>query len=71
VLVGNSHPLYDHEDQDHGMEREGEDKTGMDIRFTDVAAYRLSTRSSISPSGSVRTQPESSLRPTNTHSADV
>src|ERR1700722_12419851 len=37
VLVGNSHPLYDHEDQDHGMEREGEDKTGLDIRFTDVA----------------------------------
>jgi hypothetical protein len=40
VLVGNSHPLYDREDEDHGMEREGEDKTGSDIRFTDVAAYR-------------------------------
>jgi hypothetical protein len=40
VLVGNSHPFYDHEDQDHGMEREGEDKTGLGIRFTDVAAYR-------------------------------
>lgn len=40
VLVGISHPLYDHEDQDHGMEREGEDKTGLDIRFSDIAAYR-------------------------------
>jgi hypothetical protein len=40
VLVGISHPLYDREDEDHGMEREGEDKTGLDIRFTDVAAYR-------------------------------
>jgi hypothetical protein len=40
VLVGISHPLYDHEDQDHGMEREGEDMTGLDIRFSDVAAYR-------------------------------
>jgi len=40
VLVGNSHPLYDREDEDHGMEREGEDKTGLDIRFSDVAAYR-------------------------------
>lgn len=40
VLVGISHPLYDREDQDHGMEREGEDMTGLDIRFSDVAAYR-------------------------------
>jgi hypothetical protein len=40
VLVGNSHPLYDREEEDHGMEREGEDKTGLDIRFSDVAAYR-------------------------------
>lgn len=40
VLVGIAHPLYDREDQDHGMEREGEDKSGLDIRFTDVAAYR-------------------------------
>ncbi|MDW5264670.1 MULTISPECIES: hypothetical protein [Acidobacteriaceae] len=41
VLVGISHPLYDREDQDHGMEREGEDMTGLDIRFSDVAAYRV------------------------------
>ena len=40
VLVGISHPLYDHEEADHGMEREGEDMTGADIRFSDVAAYR-------------------------------
>jgi hypothetical protein len=40
VLVGISHPLYDHEEQDHGMEREGEDMTGADIRFSDIAAYR-------------------------------
>jgi hypothetical protein len=40
VLVGISHPLYDHADEDRGMEREGEDATGTDIRFSDVAAYR-------------------------------
>jgi len=40
VLVGVSHPLYDHAEQDKGMEREGEDMTGTDIRYTDVAAYR-------------------------------
>jgi hypothetical protein len=40
VLIGISHPLYDHADQDRGMEREGEDMTGSDIRFSDVAAYR-------------------------------
>ena len=40
VLVGISHPLYDHEELDHGMEREGEDMTGTDIRFSDIAAYR-------------------------------
>ena len=40
VLVGISHPLYDHADQDRGMEREGEDMTGTDIRFSDIAAYR-------------------------------
>ena len=40
VLVGISHPLYDHEELDHGMEREGEDMTGADIRFSDIAAYR-------------------------------
>jgi hypothetical protein len=40
VLVGVSHPLYDHSEEGHGMEREGEDMTGGDIRYTDVAAYR-------------------------------
>jgi hypothetical protein len=40
VLVGIAHPLYDHAEQDRGMEREGEDMTGADIRFSDVAAYR-------------------------------
>jgi hypothetical protein len=40
VLVGISHPLYDHSEEDYGMEREGEDMTGADIRFSDVAAYR-------------------------------
>jgi hypothetical protein len=40
VLVGISHPLYDHEDADRGMEREGEDMSGTDIRFSDVASYR-------------------------------
>lgn len=40
VLVGISHPLYDHADEERGMEREGEDMTGTDIRFSDVAAYR-------------------------------
>jgi hypothetical protein len=40
VLIGISHPLYDHADEDRGMEREGEDMTGTDIRFSDVAAYR-------------------------------
>src|SRR5271165_639771 len=40
VLVGVSHPLYDHADEDRGMEREGEDMTGADIRFSDIAAYR-------------------------------
>jgi hypothetical protein len=40
VLVGISHPLYDHSEEDRGMEREGEDMTGTDIRFSDIAAYR-------------------------------
>lgn len=40
VLVGVSHPLYDHSELDHGMEREGEDMTGTDIRFSDIASYR-------------------------------
>jgi hypothetical protein len=40
VLVGVSHPLYDHSEAEKGMEREGEDMSGADIRYTDVAAYR-------------------------------
>jgi len=40
VIVGISHPLFDHEEKDHGMEREVEDASGEDIRFEDVAAYR-------------------------------
>jgi hypothetical protein len=40
VLVGISHPLYDHEDAERGMEREGEDMSGTDIRYSDVASYR-------------------------------
>ncbi|AXC11883.1 hypothetical protein ACPOL_2563 [Acidisarcina polymorpha] len=46
VLIGISHPLYDRADEDRGMEREGEDMTGTDIRFSDVAAYRaINTKS--------------------------
>jgi hypothetical protein len=40
VIVGTSHPLFDHEEKDHGMERDVEDESGEDIRFEDVAAYR-------------------------------
>jgi hypothetical protein len=40
VLVGIAHPLYDHAEQDRGTEREGEDMSGIDIRFSDIAAYR-------------------------------
>jgi hypothetical protein len=40
VIVGISHPLFDHEEKDHGMERAVEDESGEDIRFEDVAAYR-------------------------------
>lgn len=40
VIVGISHPLFDHEEKDHGMERAVEDESGGDIRFEDVAAYR-------------------------------
>ncbi|QHN02940.1 hypothetical protein FTO74_05820 [Granulicella sp. WH15] len=40
VLVGISHPLYDHAEAEHGMERMHEDPTGLDVRFSDVAAYR-------------------------------
>lgn len=40
VLVGVSHPLYDHSEEERGMEREGEDMSGTDIRFSDVASYR-------------------------------
>ncbi len=40
VLVGVAHPLYDHAEAEHGMERMREDATGLDVRFSDVAAYR-------------------------------
>jgi hypothetical protein len=40
VLVGIAHPLYDHAEHEHGMERMREDATGLDVRFNDVAAYR-------------------------------
>ena len=40
VLVGVSHPYYDHSEQEHGEERMKEDNSGLDVRFTDVAAYR-------------------------------
>ena len=40
VIVGTSHPVLDHEEKDHGMERAVEDESGEDIRFEDVAAYR-------------------------------
>ena len=40
VLVGLSHPEYDHAEAERGMERDVEDATGADIRFSDVAAYR-------------------------------
>jgi hypothetical protein len=40
VLVGVSDPVKDHEEKDAGMERETEDKTGLDIRFEDTSAYR-------------------------------
>lgn len=40
VLVGVAHPLYDHAEAEHGMERMHEDATGLDVRFSDVAAYR-------------------------------
>ncbi len=40
VLVCISHPVFDHEEKDRGMEREVEDMTGADVRYEDVAAYR-------------------------------
>jgi hypothetical protein len=40
VLVGVSDPVKDHEEKDNGMERESEDKTGLDIRYEDTSAYR-------------------------------
>ena len=40
VLVGVSDPLKDHEEKDAGEEREGEDMTGLDIRYEDTSAYR-------------------------------
>ena len=40
VLVGIAHPLYDHAEAERGAERMREDATGLDVRFSDVAAYR-------------------------------
>jgi len=40
VLVGVSHPLYDHAEDDKGTEREAEDMSGSDIRYVDIASYR-------------------------------
>jgi hypothetical protein len=40
VLVGVSDPVRDHEEKDAGEEREGEDMTGLDIRYEDTSAYR-------------------------------
>lgn len=41
VLVGVSDPVKDHEEKDAGEEREGEDMTGLDIRYEDTSAYRV------------------------------
>lgn len=41
VLVGVSDPIKDHEERDAGEEREGEDMTGLDIRYEDTSAYRV------------------------------
>ena len=41
VLVGVSDPVKDHEEKDSSMERETEDKTGLDIRYEDTSAYRV------------------------------
>jgi hypothetical protein len=40
VLVAVSDPVKDHEEKDAGMERETEDRTGLDIRYEDTSAYR-------------------------------
>ncbi len=40
VLVGVSDPVKDHEEKDAGMDRETEDRTGLDTRYEDIAAYR-------------------------------
>jgi hypothetical protein len=40
VLVGVADPIKDHEEKDAGEEREGEDMTGLDIRYEDTSAYR-------------------------------
>jgi hypothetical protein len=40
VLVAASDPVKDHEEKDAGMERETEDKTGLDTRYEDISAYR-------------------------------
>jgi hypothetical protein len=40
VLVGVSDPVKDHEEKDAGEDRDGEDMTGLDIRYEDTSAYR-------------------------------
>jgi hypothetical protein len=41
VLVGVSDPVKDHEEKDAGAERDGEDMSGLDIRYEDTSAYRV------------------------------
>jgi hypothetical protein len=40
VLVGDADPVKDHAADKNGQMREAEDKTGYDVRFEDLAAYR-------------------------------
>jgi hypothetical protein len=72
VLVGVSDPVKDHEEKDAGEEREGEDMTGLDIRYEDTSAYRavntkdyLTRLYGISPSRIIPTTNE------NRHGQDV
>jgi hypothetical protein len=40
VLVASADPVRDHAQKDYGAMREGEDATGADLRFEDIAMYR-------------------------------
>jgi hypothetical protein len=40
VLVGDADPVKDHAADENGHMRETEDKTGLDVRWEDLAAYR-------------------------------